>query len=259
MKSNEFLDEGVMDWMSKKGWLGTEKQALAYSKADMQLAQAKWYQKFFNDLKTRLAGEQLSESHSDITYSEFDLLLESKILKEAPARTIEQSVKEYMLYQLQKNAIKPTAQENSEIDNLITDFATAYRNFGRKFTEVMSKPLADKIWIMYKSSREEAAPSQQRQATPLDAGPDEAHWKSFKSTYGGVIPPTGKGAGQPIPDEPELSITVGGGAARKFKFDFAQDKWVDITDPAVPKLVADSASTEKLNKEYYEYYFRATP
>jgi len=275
MKSNEFVDEGMLGniWNAIKsaparsGFLGSTNQALAYAKADQQLAYQKFLQGFLIGLKQVLDAERksasgLTESMSD--YQKFNNLLESIILTEATAKTIEQVVKDYMVSQIQKEKVSMTPDQITDLDADITKFANEYRTALAKKVNIpgyfnrLAKPLADRHWTIVMS----AAKTQQDAddgATSLDddAPPDQAAWEKYRDTnnssHGGTIP-SGPMKGNPITDNPTLQI----GGTRKFEFDFTRKSWVDMTSGIASAEMKHADSIKKLNIQYHAAYDNLT-
>lgn len=276
MKSNEFLVNGVVkeNWfynaLARAGKLGDKARQSYWKTQDEGRIQANFYKTFQIQLQQFLNTiQQLAEN--TLTYDYFNKLLESAITNEVTGTTFEDSIKRWMLNKLRReehSISMLTSDQQNDLDDAINQFAAGYRASNKVLNTQLSNILANAYWRIYNEGEDVAALAQARaqqaqqqpkSATPLDAGPDEAHWKAYKAASGNVIPSTGKGSGQPIKDEPELSIPVRGSTPRVFKYDFSVDAWMDVTNAANPREMADAATIQKLNDFYYDWYFGAAP
>lgn len=154
MKPSELVDEGLGNWLARKGLFGTSagiaatgahlsKQQAAAQDAAMGMQK----EKFKKDLANALAqavqsGLVTGVIPESIEYKEFNRLLENRILNEA------MSVNDFMLQyvgNLTAN-LKLSSAQNTALQQIITDFSSNYRGPRSPLPQE-----ADKLWSILQS------------------------------------------------------------------------------------------------------------
>ena len=266
MKSSDFIDENaVTDWAARRGWLGQTRQAVAYDKRDMEIANKKWFTGFYSRLQQKFKSNGLAETRQNQSYSSFNHLVESIIANEAVG-SVDQVVKEFLMYEITvNNKLRPTQQQLASMDNAINEFVTAYTAAGSRLNPKIAEILSNAVWNIVYSSQEQSAPAG---ATPLgnDQPPDKTVWTIFYNRIGagGKLPvsnPMSKSKfdsfnppGSDITPEPRV-ITEN----RDFRYDFVNSVWIDVTGRSLTPVVGDmkvttTATIDKLNKLFHAYY-----
>lgn len=154
MKPSDVVEEGIGDWLARKGLFGTKAgiaatgRQLSQQQGAAQSAAAEMQkEKFKNDLA--MALKQAVESGlitgivpESLKYKDFNKLVESKILNEA--MTVADFMTSYVKNLTAK--MKLSAQQETALNTLISSFSTNYKGPRKGLP-----PDADKLWSAIQS------------------------------------------------------------------------------------------------------------